>query len=280
MYRTLCCLAGFLACSAFPGCTSDPVSDYRRFLAGDFQRVASAHPDVTVDDQYKLDVEKTESLVSPLVGTCIVNVISGVVPSTADGISKKYSWSVEMKHALQDNKWVVTAVRGTLIGVELFYDATVDQSDPLLKSVTELYMKENEGKTYEFASLDIFCDAPVDPNCYVPDPVATFRKLCSEGMARAKAAGWQIKDVTIDVKKVESAVSCLVGDLVFAGTRPRIDEGGSYWNVGLEYAFQDERWVRKVARVGHKHPNARSVVWSDAGSIDNPKDGYIFDYFK
>jgi len=150
-------LFGFLACSVFAGCGADPVKEYPSFLDRELQRLIKAHPTVTVDDHHSIDIKKTDSERTPLEATCIVKVVSGVVPDN-NGTSTKCSWSLAITHGLRDNRWIETAVNGTLISVDIVFD---NQESAKGKLAAIQGMKEFEGSTFDFDSLDTFFDNPV-----------------------------------------------------------------------------------------------------------------------
>ncbi len=88
--------------------STDPVTSYRDFLRGELQRIRQI-PNLTLDDNSKIDVQKTDSLVSPLVGTCTVSYVFVTNGETNSGpFSYMIGGSLEMTHGFQDGKWTMT----------------------------------------------------------------------------------------------------------------------------------------------------------------------------
>lgn len=142
----LACIAVIVVFLWPSGQPRDPVSDYTQFLDSEFKRIKENVPNFVLDDKYKLDVQKTDSLVSPLVGTCIVDVLQ---PSVDEESVCVYVIKLDMKHAYQDGKWVLTAGRADIIDAKVLKDNTENQ---IMQEVMDAVKREME--TSSFESLD------------------------------------------------------------------------------------------------------------------------------
>ncbi len=124
-------VAGFLICVGVAGCSgppSDPVSDYKRFINGEFEQMNKKFPAIVLDGEYKLNVSKTDSLVSPLIGTISVNVtLPHKNPIKNPDGEMRYSGTFEMTHALQDDKWVMTTGKFTVKQAKVIKDMSSSQ---------------------------------------------------------------------------------------------------------------------------------------------------------
>lgn len=121
--KSLFPLVLILGVVVFSGCKSGgPVNDYTEFVNAEFERLVEIQkklniPELVLDSEYTLDVQETDSLVSPLLGTCVVDA-----SATYD---ENESWSVvveyrlNLTHAYQDEKWVLTACTVDIIDGEV-----------------------------------------------------------------------------------------------------------------------------------------------------------------
>jgi hypothetical protein len=96
--------------------TQDPVASYKTKVQEEISTLRSLLSTLQVDDAYKINVVKSDSLVSPLVGTCQL-VVSHPITLTSDG--KKHTGSarfqVDLTHGLQDGDWTLTSCRRTFL---------------------------------------------------------------------------------------------------------------------------------------------------------------------
>ena len=116
-----------LGCNSSDGQPADPVSDYTQFLDGEFDRIKQEASEFAIDSKYKLDVSKTESLVSPLVGTCVVRVLYPMIADNNDTIVV-FTLSLDMKHGYQEGKWVLTTGEATITDNKVIKDGSKYQT--------------------------------------------------------------------------------------------------------------------------------------------------------
>jgi|OM-RGC.v1.023195506 hypothetical protein len=125
---------------------SDPVASYTEFLDREFERMKNELPQFALDSKYKLDVQKTDSLVSPLVGTCVVDVVYPFQSEEKD-MAVLFIINLDMKHGHQDSGWVLTTGRGRITGSKVLKDTSEYR-------VANSVAKQMEGKYFDFESLD------------------------------------------------------------------------------------------------------------------------------
>ncbi len=110
-----------LGAVVFSGCKSSPVDDYTEFVEDEMKRLMGSHPELIIDSNYKLDVQQTESLVSPLLGECTLSATTTYEGTPKDG--EAFAFDLELKldltHAYQDEKWVLTAGTVGIVGAEV-----------------------------------------------------------------------------------------------------------------------------------------------------------------
>jgi WD40 repeat protein len=96
------------------------VENYNRFIKSEVKKFPDYGSYTSVPETFHIDVAKTNSLISPFVGTCIVN-ISGTQTIELERDSVRYQATYEYvhTHGLQNNKWVQTSGICKLIEVEL-----------------------------------------------------------------------------------------------------------------------------------------------------------------
>jgi len=148
MYRLT--LFGLLIFVGVAGCNSssepsDPVSGYKEFLDGEFDRIKQKVPDFALDSNYKLDVSKTDSLTSPLVGTCVVDVVYPFVGKNKEGVIL-FTIALDMKHGWQEDKWVLTTGKATIKSGKVIKDSEYGAYSQVAE--------DNEGKYFDFETLD------------------------------------------------------------------------------------------------------------------------------
>ena len=151
MYRLTTLVYGLLICAALSGCqggtdgsADGTVSGYKRFLDGEFARIKETTPQLALDGTYKLDVKKSDSLVSPLIGTCVVDVF---FPYTDKDMIILFSITLEISHGWQEGKWVMTTGKGTIKGGKVVKDEGEHQ-------VASKLAEKFKGRHISFETLD------------------------------------------------------------------------------------------------------------------------------
>ena len=136
------------------GCSSepaselwDPVASYRAFVDQELERMKAKLPELEIDTD-KRDVQKTDSLVSPLVGTWVMKCIS---PFDGEYPNIQCSVKLQMTHALQDGQWVLTEGLGTITDAEVKGLGLVGYDDSFM---TDRYAERLETESFEFETLD------------------------------------------------------------------------------------------------------------------------------
>lgn len=143
-------IIGLLICLGISGCgdglPSDPVSDYQKHVESYMASLKDDAGLLAVGGSYKFDVEKTDSLVSPLIGTCIVRVLKTVEPGK--GASVIFTFEINMKHAFQrEKKWVMTTAKFKVIKGVVLKAGTQDPE--ILNAVT----KQLEGRSFDLSEI-------------------------------------------------------------------------------------------------------------------------------
>ena len=149
LHRLISCVTILLAvggCSN--GTPSDPVANYTKFIQGEFEQVKTAHPNFSLGSQYKIDVQKTDSLVSPLVGTCNVNALWPIEMEKLQ-FTILFRVDVVMTHGYQDGKWVFTTGKGKIIGSEVLKIKDTSRYRSAVKAAQSVH-----GFDFNFSSLD------------------------------------------------------------------------------------------------------------------------------
>lgn len=143
MIRSAAVLAASLFTINSLGCARDPVASYKDFVESEFARAASAHPGFEPANVYEIDVRKSDSLVSPLVGTAVT---TATWPGT-----KSYSVtaSVKMTHNFQDSRWVFAEGKAT---IQSFKVDGGDRSED--RKAVQAGLDEFVGTSFPFQSLD------------------------------------------------------------------------------------------------------------------------------
>lgn len=100
---------GLIAGCGSSGVPSDPVSDYREFVNREITQWEEGNHRAKFKRDYKIDVVKTESLVSPFIGTCKIE--SEWIIESSDGTKIPILWTleIEMTHQFQEKKWIRTS---------------------------------------------------------------------------------------------------------------------------------------------------------------------------
>jgi len=128
------------------GCArKTPADGYKKFIENEVTELNKV-PNVVVDEQFKSDVDTTDPSATQAVGTCVLDVHR---ERRVEGIPVIDVIQLEMKHQLQDGKWVLTAGSGKYAGVEARKNATTEQ-----KRVGEVAAQQNKGRTFTFKSID------------------------------------------------------------------------------------------------------------------------------
>ena len=113
---------------ATPPPAIDPVASYRAFLDTDFADLKKQLPDTVFDEGFKFDVQKTDSLVSPLVGSCDIKIASPLVFENGKfEIMNKYQF--QLTHGFHDNKWILTSAKGKYLGAVITKDESGNDSN-------------------------------------------------------------------------------------------------------------------------------------------------------
>jgi phage FluMu protein Com len=116
----------------------DPVSDYTKFINSELDRLSNVR-----FRGGKIDVLKTESLVSPLVGTYKVTAFCSQDIVTGDRVLVEYE--TEITHGRQGDKWVMTSGKVKQVGWSVL------SGD---KSLMDEVFKRFNGRVTEFSSFD------------------------------------------------------------------------------------------------------------------------------
>lgn len=95
-----------------------------------------------MSEDYKLDVEKTSSIVSPLLGTCSRNVLYKVTDARYEVL-----WAVNLTltYGYQGDEWVLTGGQGRVEGGSVGRDET---------SVLETVVEQMTGAKLQFGTVD------------------------------------------------------------------------------------------------------------------------------
>lgn len=166
----------------------DAVTDYTAFIKSEIGRVEKSK---LIFSQGNIDVQKTQSLVTPLVGTykfiakCPIDLASGEIVVVR--------FEAEMTHGRQGDKWVMTNGKAKHAGWQVLrgdkgaMDQVFSKSDGnviAFSTLAELAASGNQGKEAAiaaavFANAKILIDgkriaqAIVDLRKYIADPYAT-----------------------------------------------------------------------------------------------------------
>jgi hypothetical protein len=137
------------------------------------------------------------------------------------------------------------------------------------------------------------------------DPVAMFKSLVPESpitfdIPGSERARWVLKDFSYDVKKTDSLVSPVVGEILFTYEMTGFGEYAKTVNregkvlysgkMRLHYSFQNGHWVKANLEVSNEYfyigdkPAAYSGRWTDAKKDEYIKGGVkakkVMDQFK
>lgn len=89
------------------GLISDPKREFVKFLPVEIEEMKKMIPGLSVSEQFKYDVRKTDSLVSPYMGTCAVDVIwHNATFIWEKDVASDLEGSLELLHAYQNGRWV------------------------------------------------------------------------------------------------------------------------------------------------------------------------------
>jgi PBP1b-binding outer membrane lipoprotein LpoB len=128
------------------GCSGKtPADSYKAFIENEVKELNKV-PNVVVDEQFKSEVDPKDPSATQVVGTCVLDLHR---EHRVEGIAVIDVIQLEMKHGLQDGKWVLTAGSGKYVGVEARKNATSEQ-----KRVGEVAAQQNKGRTFTFTSID------------------------------------------------------------------------------------------------------------------------------
>src|SRR5207237_3734408 len=122
------------------GCSRHtPADSYKEFIENEVKQLNKV-PNVVVEEQFKSEVDTTDPSASQAVGTCVLDVHR---ERRVEGIPVIDVIQLEMKHALKDGKWVLTAGSGKYVGVEARKNASTEQ-----KRVGEVAAQQNKGRKF------------------------------------------------------------------------------------------------------------------------------------
>ena len=143
---TMCAaiLFGICGCGGDKGGT---VKDYEAFIKNEFDKIVKQNPLVVLDSEFSLDVIKTESLVSPLIGTCSTDLVVPFISSAEQGATMLFAVELKMSHGYQEEAWVMTNCTATIKSGKC-----VGGPNRINESVIE----EMRGNVMEFDSIDEF----------------------------------------------------------------------------------------------------------------------------
>jgi hypothetical protein len=153
-------LSTFFALSLFScgdGLPSDPADDYSSFLITELNNYKEKAQGFSYRDDYQFDVKKTDSLVSPLMGTCHVSVFAfQEVKEDIFEISFASGAEVTFNHAYQKGKWVLTQGVGRLTGYKILSHKSLSQhlSDDDCKDIFEKTARTFKGTSFNFDNLE------------------------------------------------------------------------------------------------------------------------------
>jgi hypothetical protein len=128
------------------GCARNtPADSYRRFIENEVKELNQVH-NVVVDENFKSEVDPNDPSAKQVDGTSVLTVHR---EHRVEGIAVIDLIELEMKHKIQDGKWVLTAGSGKYVGVESRTNASAEQ-----KRVGAGVEQQNKGRTFTFKSLD------------------------------------------------------------------------------------------------------------------------------
>lgn len=104
-------LAILLLTAGCGGAATDPLASYKAYVQNDVRKALEQAGYVDISDAISIDVVKSDSLVSPYAGTCVMQAVKKL------GDSKEVELVVKIvaKHGLQDGRWVPTTSESTVI---------------------------------------------------------------------------------------------------------------------------------------------------------------------
>ena len=100
-------------------------------------------PQSEIETEYKYDLRETDSLVSPLVGTWVVDCVYPFDPEEHTAIL--FRIELQMNHAPHDEGWVLTSGKGTIIGGKIVKGNI---------SSTRSFVERQEGDSFDFETLE------------------------------------------------------------------------------------------------------------------------------
>ena len=117
-------LAQFVGCGGTDGVGSDglptdPVASFNAFLEDEFERIKQSSPQSELSSDHSINVEKTDSLVSPLIGTSIVEI---KFKSDFEDGEMLWRGKFNIKYAWQDGNWVCTVGSFEVLGFKVLRD--------------------------------------------------------------------------------------------------------------------------------------------------------------
>jgi hypothetical protein len=150
----ICLLVQFLGCEGAveepiseltsDGTPVDPVASFTAFLENELVRIKQISPKSTLSNDHSYNVEKTSSLVSPLIGTCTLDI---GFPSDLEDGQMFWRAAFTIKYAWQNGAWVCTVGTFKILAYRVIRDTGEYQ---VLNSVGKEFM----GRTSSFQGFN------------------------------------------------------------------------------------------------------------------------------
>lgn len=96
--------------------TKDPVATYKSKVRDEVATLKARVAKVQVNDEYKVNVVKSDSLISPYIGTAEL-IVQHPITMTSDGEQHTGTvrFQVDLAHGLQDGEWKLTSCKHTFL---------------------------------------------------------------------------------------------------------------------------------------------------------------------
>jgi len=132
------------------GLISDPKGEFVKFLPVELEEIQKMIPGLSVNQQFKYDVRKTDSLVSPYIATCAVDVIwHNATFIWEKDVTADLKGSLELLHAYQNDRWVFKGGKCHLPSQEGPQGTILKTFDCSFESFSELTTKSLARKQFE-----------------------------------------------------------------------------------------------------------------------------------
>lgn len=140
----------------------DPVAEYKLFINDELERYNKLRGDMDlriISGTKKIDVRKTDSLISPVVGTCKVGA---TYPMVFKNFTVDYAGNepdpgalavmveLDLSHNCQDGTWRLTAGAGTITGCVFLQECKSSSNNDNMS----LAGAEMKGRGFKFGSLE------------------------------------------------------------------------------------------------------------------------------